>query len=90
MNAAARDDYTRLKGELARRGVQLEWRTLLDPNDSTEKHDRWIRSGDTWYNVPPYSAVLSGKFSSLLEEPNPPPFEKWWDLGTQITAILDQ
>jgi hypothetical protein len=83
----ALDDYRRLKEELASRAVTLEWRLLLDREDLTDKHDRWIRADNKWWNVPPLSAVMANKSASLLEDRNLPPFEDWWNAATEISAI---
>lgn len=87
LTRAALDDYQRLREELGSRGVALEWRTLLDRDDFSDKHDRWLRVGDEWWNVPPLSAVMSNKWGSLLEDKNLPPFADWWDAATEVTAV---
>lgn len=87
LTEAAIDDYRRLKEELASRGVQLTWRALLDREDFTDKHDRWLRSGDIWWNVPAFSSVMTNKFGSLLEDTNDLPFDEWWSAGTEVTEV---
>ena len=86
-DATSLDDYRRCRTELADRGVSLEWRTLVDRDEIDDKHDRWLGVDGTWWNVPPFGAVMAGKHGSLLLDPNAPPFEEWWDQAVELTAV---
>jgi hypothetical protein len=72
------DEYRRLREELSGRGTSLEWRALLDRDDFTDKHDRWLLADDDLWNVPPFSAVMQDKFGSLLPDPSQVPLAEWW------------
>jgi len=86
VTAATVDDYERARAELASRGIQLEWRTLLDHNDAN-KHDRWLRVDDRLWNLPPLSLILrGGKFGSIVPDANKVPLEDWWAAGTDLSA----
>jgi hypothetical protein len=87
VDAATLDDYQRCRDELAKRGCVLEWRTLLDRDELNDKHDRWLCPDGAWWNVPPFSAVMTGKYGSLLKDLNIPPFDEWWARGTEITVV---
>jgi hypothetical protein len=65
LTAATLDDYRRLQGELRPRDVIMEWRTLLDREDFTDKHDRWLLADKVLWNVPPYSAVVPIRFTPV-------------------------
>jgi hypothetical protein len=86
-SGAALDEYRRFHAELGKRGVMVEWRTLLDREDFTDKHDRWVMAGDKLWNVPPFTAVMQDKFGSLLPDPNAVPLSDWWAAGTQVTSV---
>lgn len=65
----------------------MEWRTILDKEGFTEKHDRWLRIDKALWNVPPFTAVMANKFASLRPHPNAIPLGTWWDEGTELTAV---
>lgn len=84
ITAATLDDYRRIREEVGPRDVILEWRTLLDREDFTDKHDRWLLADEMLWNLPPYSAVMTGKWGSLLRDPSALPMDEWWRRGIDI------
>jgi hypothetical protein len=89
MTRATLDDYRRLRVEFAARSIQLEWRTLLTPDEATNKHDRWLRVDHALWNVPPLALILSGKYGSMNRDRNPVPLDDWWQQGSGLLAALD-
>lgn len=87
LTVATIDDYARFKRELNGRSIEVEWRTILDRDEFNEKHDRWIRADDELWNVPPFTAVMQGKYGSLVADPNDVPLDEWWQEGTEISAV---
>ncbi len=81
---ATTDDYKRLRAELGAREIDLEWRTLLAPEEATNKHDRWLRTDDKLWNVPPLALILSGKYGSVVLDKNEVPLDEWWRLGIDL------
>ena len=78
----ARHDFARFREELRAQGITAEWRILKD-----FAHDRWIMSANACYNVPSIDTVLRGQPSEILETPNRPPFEEWWEEATPIEQV---
>lgn len=81
------DEYRRLRQELSARGVAVEWRTLLEREDFTNKHDRWLYADSALWNVPPFSAAMQNKFGSLLPDPTGVPVAEWWAAGVEIDKL---
>ncbi len=75
----AKRDFLRFKSELAGKSVVTEWRVLRG-----YAHDRYIITKGYCYNVPPINSLLQGSYSEILETPNRPPFENWWEQATPI------
>lgn len=84
---AAKDDYRRIRTELGDRDIALEWRSIVDVRLANETHDRWLRVDDRWWNVPPFSAIMTGKFASLVEDASEPPFDEWWLDGSDLASL---
>ncbi len=84
---AAVDDYKRIRAELGARSITIEWRTLLAAEESTNKHDRWLRIDDRLWNVPPLTLILSGKYGSVVPDRNAVPLDEWWDQATDFLAV---
>jgi len=84
LRPVALDDYQRLRAELGARNISVEWRCLLDKEDFTTKHDRWLLTDDRLWNVPPFTAVMQGKFGSLVLDMNAVPLADWWEAGTDM------
>ena len=82
--AATLDEYRRLKAEVGARSVGIEWRTLLDREEFTTKHDRWLLADRKLWNVPPLSAVMQNKYGSLLPDANAVPLDDWWKSGVEV------
>ncbi len=74
----------RLGAELGARNISVEWRCLLDKEDFTTKHDRWLLTDERLWNVPPFTAVMQGKFGSLVLDMNAVPLADWWEAGTDV------
>ena len=78
----AKDDFAKFRDELQEKGISAEWRILKN-----FAHDRWIVCANTCYNVPSIDTVLRGQPSEILETPNRPPFEEWWEKADPIDAL---
>ena len=87
LSVATLDDYRRIRVELQLRGVALEWRTLLDRADFTDKHDRWLLADDDTWNIPPFTAILTGKWGTILRDSSAPPLDEWWQHGTELSGV---
>ncbi|KKU03986.1 MAG: hypothetical protein UX88_C0011G0012 [Candidatus Woesebacteria bacterium GW2011_GWC2_47_16] len=88
LNKQAKKDYKRLKDELAKKKISLEWRTIH--NDKVkDAHDRWI-IGDKEYvrNLPDVNTILSGKRSEMMSSDNYDKvisaFRDYWDAGVEV------
>ena len=80
VNPASVKDYRKFQVEMATRGVSVEWRI------TTERfHDRFIVSRDFQHNVPPVNTIFAGQYSEMLPTPHRPPFEQWFERGTEVT-----
>jgi len=79
VNDRAKRDFERFCNELRPKGIVAEWRILPD-----FAHDRFIISKKACYNVPPINSLLKGSYSEILETPNRPPFEEWWQKASPI------
>ena len=79
VNDRATRDFKRFREEMQLRGVNAEWRV-----SERFAHDRFILGRGQCYNVPPINSLLQGSYSEILETPNRPPFEHWWDEATSI------
>jgi hypothetical protein len=75
----AKRDFERFCDEVRQKGIVAEWRTLL-----AFAHDRFIITKDACYNVPPINSLLKGSYSEILETPNRPPFDEWWEKASPI------
>jgi len=67
----AKQNYVRLKQELANKGIKLEWR-LIDDALLRKLHDRWIFNGATAYNVPPVNSIFKGQEAEFIKTSNRP------------------
>jgi hypothetical protein len=85
--AAACDDYRRLRDEIKLRGTSLEWRALVDREDFTDKHDRWLLADDELWNLPPLKAILAGKWGTILRDESRPPLDDWWSAGVDVLRL---
>lgn len=74
---------------MAARGISLEWRTLLGPEDVANRHDRWLRTDDRLWNVPPLTSILTGKYGSVVRDENKVPLDDWWLRGTDLADAAD-
>jgi hypothetical protein len=90
IDATTLDDYRRCSMELRTRGIVLEWRTMLDHEGISDKHDRWLAVDEVWWNIPPFSAIMTNKHGSMLLDPNGPPFEDWWALSIELSKVSDK
>lgn len=78
----ARRDFLKFRAELEGKGIDAQWRVLVKFS-----HDRFILSGLTCFNMAPVDTILERpKYSEILETPNRPPFEEWWEKGTPIES----
>jgi hypothetical protein len=89
VDATTLDDYRRCSMELRTSSIVLEWRTVLDQEGISDKHDRWLAVDGVWWNIPPFSAIMTNKHGSLLIDPNGPPFEDWWALSIEVSKVRD-
>ncbi|MGQ9588588.1 MAG: DEAD/DEAH box helicase [Thermoplasmata archaeon] len=75
----AKREFARFREEVQRKGINADWRVLRD-----FAHDRFIVSKNACFNVPPINSILRGSYGEMLQTPNRPPFENWWDRATPI------
>jgi hypothetical protein len=80
VNDRAKKDFDRFREELSKKGVTAEWRVLPE-----FAHDRFIITRSVCYNIPPINSLLKGSYSEILETPNRPPFDRWWQQASAIT-----
>jgi len=73
-------DYKRFRDEMRNRGITVEWRVTAE-----RFHDRYIISEDFQYNVPPVNSIFQGAYAEMLQTPNTPPFERWFNSGVEMT-----
>lgn len=89
LNKQAKKDYKRLKEELIKKKISLEWRTI-DSDKVKDIHDRWV-IGDKSYirNLPDVNTILSGKRSEMMVSDNYfevlSSFRNYWSLGSEIS-----
>lgn len=87
LNQDAKDEYNRLKQELVRKGISLEWR-IIESQKIKDIHDRWIISKNRAYNVPDINSIHSGKKSELIRSSNHKEvlktFLSFWDIATPV------
>lgn len=83
----SRRDYRNLKAELAKRGIDFEWR-WIDSTLIRDTHDRWIIGKAQAWNVPNVNALLSGQNSEMLKTPRfaelRKVFEGYWVQATEV------
>ena len=79
--------YSRLKKELANKGISLFWNTI-DSKDIRDQHDRWIIGQNYLLNLPNVNAINSGQHSEIIESSNFKEalvaFGKYWALSKEI------
>ncbi len=79
VDPVTKEDYKKLRKELAARSINLEWRTLKR-NESHDFHDRWILdTNGMCYNIPSINSIKSGQRSELHKSPN----------GKDINEVFD-
>jgi len=87
LNQAAKNEYNRLKQELARKGISLEWR-IAESQKIKDTHDRWIIGENYARNVPNINAIHSGQRSELNLSNNYnevlEAFLYYWDAATPV------
>lgn len=87
LNETAKKEYNRLKQELARKGISLEWRTI-ESQKIKDTHDRWIIGENYVHNVPNINAIHSGQRSELNLSDNYneilKAFLSYWDAATPV------
>ncbi len=88
LNIEARNNYKRLKKELANKGIGLVWATI-DSKLIRDAHDRWIIGGNNYVrNVPNVNAITSGQKSELNISDNyleiSQSFEDYWKHSTEV------
>lgn len=88
LTPASLDDYRRIRDELGLRDVAIEWRTLVDRDDFSDKHDRWLLADNQLWNVPPFTAVMTGKWGTILRDGSDPPLAEWWDRASHVLDVV--
>lgn len=87
LNPAAKNEYNRLRQELTRKGISLEWRVIEDKNIK-DTHDRWIIGENYARNVPNINAIHSGQRAELNLSNNYDEvlkaFLSYWDISTPV------
>ena len=91
LNKHAKKDYRRLKDELSKKKISIEWRTI-DSDKVRDVHDRWvIGNNDYVRNVPDVNTILSGKRSELVNTDNHDKilsaFMGYWDQGVEVPTL---
>lgn len=91
VNSGLRDDFSRFKDEMDRRGVNSELRVILS-GDSTyhQIHDRWILSDSSSWNLPPIDSLYQNQEAEIYKTGNDIPFDKWWGSGVDIIDEWDK
>lgn len=81
LDGPARDDYRRLRDELAGKGISLEWR-VLPRKQIKDTHDRWIIGEDYLRNVPPIRSIHLNQRAEMTRSANHAEalagFERYW------------
>ncbi len=87
LNQAAKDEYNRLRKELERKHISLEWR-VIESKNIRGTHDRWIIGKKYACNVPNINAIYSGQRSELNRSNNYKEilktFLSYWDIATPV------
>jgi len=78
-----RGDFERFKEELEEEGVNVEMRVIAGET-AAEIHDRWLISENHAYNIPSINTVGRGQYAEITQAASRPPFEEWWDEGSDI------
>lgn len=68
---SAKQDYFRLKTELAKKRINIEWR-LINDVFLRSFHDRWIFDSQIAYNVPPVNTIFKGQKAEFIKTENRP------------------
>jgi hypothetical protein len=81
-------DYRHLSKELAAKGIDLEWRTILR-KQAHDFHDRWIMDDvGLCFNVPSVHSIKSGQKSELHRSPShgqlKAVFDNYFQSGTTV------
>jgi hypothetical protein len=79
----AAKDFARFQTELAALGIASSWRIV--PDRDRMWHDRFIVTANKAWNVPPINTIYKGDYSELFRTDIRPPFEEWWNLGTELS-----
>lgn len=87
LNQAAKNEYNRLRQELVRKGISLEWR-VIESQKIKDTHDRWIIGENYARNVPNINAIHSGQRAELNLSNNYDEvlkaFLSYWDIATPV------
>jgi hypothetical protein len=90
----ADEDFRRLfkdlRDELKNKGITFEVRVITDARTKSAIHDRWILSEKLNFNVASPDVMARGQYSEILETPNKPPFDEWWNNSKDIIANWDE
>jgi hypothetical protein len=86
---ACKDDFKRLRTELGRRNVDIQWR-VLSKAETFSHHDRFFITTGISRNLPPLNTILAGSTGEILpSDVDASTFDEWWQEGTDLlTAEL--
>jgi len=84
-----RGDFERFKEELEEKGVDAEMR-VISGDSAAEIHDRWLVSENHAYNIPSINTIGRGQYAEITKAASRPPFEDWWDKGSNILEDWNQ
>ncbi|MBI2541530.1 hypothetical protein HYV80_02370 [Candidatus Woesearchaeota archaeon] len=87
-NEKLRNRFSRLKEELSKKGVDVQFRVLIGKSIQ-DLHDRWIISKNKKFNVPSLNTIYRGQYSEIKETTNDFPFEKYWNEGKDLINEWD-
>ncbi|NMC57799.1 MAG: hypothetical protein GYA51_00165 [Candidatus Methanofastidiosa archaeon] len=89
-NEDLRKYFIAFKEQMANEKIICEMRVIIDLGIRDIIHDRWIISKKTCYNVPSPDTVARGQYSEVKETSNFPPFNDWWEKGTDIITFWNE
>lgn len=78
-----RGDFEKFKEEMEEKGVDTEMR-VISGDTAHEIHDRFLIAENQAYNIQSINTVGRGQHAEINEVASRPPFEDWWDEGTDI------
>lgn len=84
VNDKLKRDFTRFQKEIRNRGIDVELRVICEKNLFHDIHDRWIISKNICLNMPPINSIYKGQYAEIKETENTPPFEDWWQKGSDL------